>query len=141
MAVNKAYDQYKQNSVNTSRPEELTLMLYNGLVKFIMMAQNNIKDKDYEKANNSIVKAQNIVHEFQSTLDMKYEVSEGLALMYDYIGRRLVEANIKKDNSILEEVLGYAKELRDTWSQVIKIARHQGGRTEQPIVRSLEVAR
>ena len=127
MAVNKAYsqyyNQYKENTIFTSTPEELTLMLYNGLVKFIMQAQLAIEEKQFDKANNSIIRAQDIILELQSTLDTKYEISNSLALLYDYMNRRLIDANINKDNKILDEVLGYATELRDTWSQAMKIAK------------------
>ncbi len=123
MVSNNGYNQYKQNSINTATPEELTLMLYNGLVKFIMQAQNGIEEKNLEKANNSIIRSQDIIREFQVTLNMKYEVAHSLALIYDYMYRRLVEANIKKDRDILEEVLGFAKELRDTWAQAMKLAK------------------
>lgn len=125
MALNKAYSQYKENSIYTSSPEELTLMLYNGLVRFVMQAQVFIDNKDMEKINNSIIRAQDIVLYFQTTLDMKYEVSQGLDLLYDYMYRRLVDANIKKDKAILEEVLGLVKELRDTWAQAMKLAKLQ----------------
>ncbi len=124
MLQNNGYNQYKENSVYTATPEELTLILYNGLVKFLMQAQNAIDAKNIEKSNNSIIRAQAIVKEFQSTLDMNYEVSKNLDSIYDYMYRRLVEANIKKDNSIIEEVLGYAKELRDTWATAMKLAKH-----------------
>lgn len=123
MVSNNGYNQYKQNSINTATPEELTLMLYNGLVKFIMQAQTGIEEKNLEKANNSIIRSQDIIREFQVTLNMKYEVAHSLALIYDYMYRRLVEANIKKDRELLEEVLGFAKELRDTWAQAMKLAK------------------
>lgn len=123
MVSNNGYNQYKQNSINTATPEELTLMLYNGLVKFIMQAQTGIEEKNLEKANNSIIRSQDIIREFQVTLNMKYEVAHSLALIYDYMYRRLVEANIKKDRDILEEILGFAKELRDTWAQAMKLAK------------------
>lgn len=118
------YDQYKENSVYTAQPEELTLMLYNGLVKFIMKAQYAISKNDIEKAHENIIKAQNIVLEFMSTLDRKYEISESLMLLYDYINRRLIEANLHKDTDILSEVLGLSKQLRDTWEQAMKIAKN-----------------
>lgn len=124
MVTNNGLNQYKENSIKTSTPEELTLMLYNGLVKFLMQAQNAIEVKNIEKSNSSILRAQAIINEFQATLDMNYEVSEGLASLYEYMHRRLVEANIKKDNSIVEEILGYSKELRDTWAQAMKIAKN-----------------
>lgn len=99
-------------------------MLYNGLVKFLMQAQAAIDVKNIEKANNGIIRAQAIIKEFQATLDMNYEVSTYLDMIYDYMFRRLVEANLKKDNGIIEEILGYAKELRDTWAQAMKLAKH-----------------
>jgi len=117
------YGQYKENSINTASPEELTLMLYNGLVKFIMKAQYAISKQDMQAAHDNIIKSQNIVHEFMATLDTKYEVSTGFLLMYDYMYRRLVEANVQKSTEILEEILGYAKELRDTWEQAMKLAK------------------
>lgn len=117
-------DQYKANTINTSTPEELTLMLYNGLVKFLMQAMNNVEKKEVEKAHTCIVKAQNIITEFKVTLDMKYPVSETMYLLYDYMNQRLITADIKKDNEILEEVLNLAKEFRDTWAQAMKLAKH-----------------
>jgi len=118
-----AYNTYKMNAIMTASPEELTLMLYNGLVKFIMMAQKAIEDKDIQKAHDSIIRAQRIIEEFQATLDMQYELSKGLMMMYDYMHDRLIDANIKKDISILDEVLRYAKDLRDTWAKAMKIAK------------------
>ncbi len=134
MAVNKAYAQYKENSIYTSSPEELTLMLYNGLVKFIMQGQKALDDNDLQKAHNSVTRAQDIVREFQASLDNRFEVSQGLALLYDYMNRRLVEANVQKSKDILEEVLVFAKELRDTWSQAMKIAKVQGTTNTKPQV-------
>ena len=119
------YQQYQQNSVNTASPQELTLMLYNGLVRFLKLAQQGIDEKDIEKVNNNIIKSQNIITEFMCTLDMQYEVSNSLYAIYEYMNRRLLEANIKKDKAIIEEVTGYAEELRDTWVQAMKLAKQQ----------------
>jgi flagellar protein FliS len=122
MVVQDAYNSYKQNSILTARPEELTLMLYNGLVKYIMLARKAIEEKDIQKAHNSIIRAEDIIVEFMASLDMKYEISHNLALLYDYMYDRLVTANIKKDISILDEVLHFAKDLRDTWAKAMKLA-------------------
>jgi len=119
------YQQYQQNTVNTSTPQELTLMLYNGLVRFLKLACQGVEEADIEKANNNIIKSQNIILEFMSTLDMQYEMSEELFLLYEYMNRRLLEANMKKDKLILEEVTVYAEELRDTWAQAMKLAKQQ----------------
>lgn len=125
MISNNPYGQYKENTVYTASSEELTLMLYNGLVKFLMQAQMALNDKQIEKANTTIIKAQDIVTEFRGTLDMNYEIAEQLDLLYDYMYRQLLEANIKKDVSIIEEVLMLAKDLRNTWEQAMKIARQK----------------
>ncbi len=132
--LSNGYNQYKENSVNTASPEELTLMLYNGLVKFLMQAQAGVETQNLEKANNGMVKAQAIIVEFMTTLDKSFEVSNNLELLYDYMYRRLVEANLNKDKAILEEVLSMAKELRDTWAQAMKLAK-----TQVPAVAESEV--
>ncbi len=123
MVSHNAYFQYQENIINTSRSEELVLMLYNGLVKFIMQAQKHLEEKDIQSAHEKILKAQNIVKHLKDTLDMKYEVSINLDLMYEYMYNRLIKANIKKDKKILDEMLGFAKEFRDTWSNAMKLAR------------------
>lgn len=126
MGVNtNPYQQYKQNSVYTASPQELTFMLYNGLVKFLKLSIQGIENEDIEKTNNYIIRSQDIITEFMSTLDMQYDVSKNLMTLYDYMNRNLIEANIKKDKTILEEVLGYAEELRDTWAQAMKLVKKQ----------------
>ncbi len=120
-----AYTKYQQNSVYTSSPQDLTLMLYNGLVKFLNLAIREIEEKSVEKANSNIIRSQEIIDEFICTLDMDYEVSKGLAAIYDYMNRQLIEANIKKDKQILEEVRGYAEELRDTWAAAMKVIKER----------------
>ena len=125
MAINNPYKSYQQNSVNTASPGELTLMLYNGCIKFIKLAKKAITDKNVEEKNTNLIKAQNIIHEFMVTLNMDVKVSSELMVMYDYINRRLVEANVNSDLAILEEVEGFVTELRDTWKQVIQLNRKQ----------------
>ena len=121
--TNNPYAKIKQNSILTASPQELTLMLYDGAVKFGNQARAAMLAQEFEKAHRLNIKVQAIIQEFQITLDMKYEVSEGMALMYDYILRRLVEANVKKDAEILEEALGYIRELRGTWKDAMQIAK------------------
>ncbi len=130
MALNKAYDKYRESAITTSGPEELTLMLYNGLIRFITQAQRAIADQNVAKAHDHIIRAQDIIAEFIATLDHKYEISANLEQLYDYMNRRLVEANLKKDQEILAEVLRLATDLRDTWVQAMKIARQ--GTTDYP---------
>jgi flagellar protein FliS len=88
-----------------------------------MRGIDNIEKNKISDANTNIIKAQNIIYEFINTLDMKYEISSSLNSIYDYMLRRLVDANIKKDKEILEEVLGFAKVLRDTWEEAMKVLK------------------
>ena len=118
---NRAAQMYQKNAVQTASPAKLTLMLYDGAVKFTDIAIEAIEAGDIEKAHNNIVKAQNIIVEFRSTLDMKYPVAKDFDVVYDYIYRRLVEANMKKDKDILVEALKHIKTMRDTWREVMKL--------------------
>lgn len=119
------YDKYRNNTVFTSTKEELTLMLYDGALKFCNQAIVALENKDFVKTNELILKVENIVREFQITLDMKYEISKQLNLIYDYLYSRLVSANISKDIEILEEVRDHLRGLRDTWKEAMKMARQQ----------------
>ncbi len=125
-----AYAQYNRNKILTASPAELTLMLYDGCIKFINIAKMGIDEKDLEKANTNIKKAERIIVELQSTLNEKYEVAKDFNAVYSYVKRRLLEANIAKDNEILEECAGHMRTMRDTWKEVMKTAR-QGERVVQ----------
>ncbi|QEK11329.1 flagellar export chaperone FliS [Crassaminicella thermophila] len=126
MAMRNPYgglNQYKQNNIMTAPPQELTLMLYNGAVKFVNQAILFIEQKNIQKSHEAIIRANDIITELNATLDMKYEVSKGLRAIYDFISEKLVDANIKKDKGILEEVLPLITELRDTWKQAMELAK------------------
>lgn len=112
---------YKQNSVKTASPAKLTLMLYDGAVKFCNIAIEGIDANDIMKANENIIKAEKIIVELRATLDMKYPIAKEFDRVYDYIYRRLVEANMKKDKDILNDALKHIKTMRDTWKEVMKI--------------------
>jgi flagellar protein FliS len=116
---------YKNNSIQTASPAELTLMLYDGAIKFCNIALGAIENGDIQKANTNIIKAENIITEFTATLDFKYPVAKDFELVYDYIYRRLIDANIHKDAEALTEALGYIREMRDTWKEVMRLNRVQ----------------
>lgn len=125
MALNNPYQSYQQNSVNTAAPGELTLMLYNGCLKFINLAKKAMAEKNIQERNTNIQKAQNIINELMITLNMDYEISKNLMSLYEFIKQRLVEANIKNDPTILREAEELVKDFRDTWKQAIQINRRQ----------------
>ncbi|MFD1862053.1 flagellar export chaperone FliS [Planococcus chinensis] len=125
MATINPYQAYQQNSVMTASPQELTLMLYNGCLKFMKLSKKAMADNKIEEKNTNSLKAQAIIQELRHTLDMDIAISEGLARMYDYIYGLLIEANMKNDLAALEEAEGYVTELRDTWKLAMGQLKNQ----------------
>jgi len=120
MALPNAYAQYNNSKILTASPAELTLMLYDGAIKFCNIAILGIEQKDIQKAHSNIVRVQRIIEEFRSTLDRKYPVAEDFDRVYVYLLQRLLEANLHKDPEILKEVLTHLRSMRDTWVEVMK---------------------
>lgn len=124
MAFNQNIAQeYNRNKILTASPAELTLMLYEGAIKFCNIAIVAIEKKDYEKANINIKKAENIITEFKVALNHKYAVAEDFEKIYDYIYSLLVEANMNKDTEVLNRALDEIRGMRDTWKEVMKRAK------------------
>ncbi|WP_338540810.1 flagellar export chaperone FliS [Paenibacillus tundrae] len=128
--ITSPYDKYRQSSVQTSNPAQLVIMLYDGAIRFVKTALDGLAQKDNEKANLNLGKAQTIVSELMSTLDRSYDISKNLYSLYEYTNYLLVEANIRKDATKAEEAIGYLTDLRETWLQASKIA---AGQEEPPI--------
>ena len=120
MIQKNAYAAYSNSKIQTASPAELTLLLYEGAIKFANIALVAVEKKDIEKAHNNIMKVENIIIEFQSTLDHKYPVAKDFDAVYNYLMQRLQEANLKKDPEILKEVLGHLRTMRDTWKDVME---------------------
>ena len=122
-----AAEAYKRQQVMTATPEALTLMLYNGCIKFMGEGIDALEKNDFEEANTVIQKAENIISEFRVTLNMDYDISHQLLPLYNYVYDRLVEGNMKSDPSKLEEAKTIITELRDAWVQAMKKARAEKG--------------
>ncbi|MCM1252798.1 MAG: flagellar export chaperone FliS [Clostridium sp.] len=122
MQTPNPYAQYNNSKILTASPAELTLMLYEGAIKFCNIAIMGIEQNDIEKAHTNIIKTQRIIEEFRNTLDHKYPVWEDFDRVYVYVLQRLFEANVKKDKEILEEVNTHLRSMRDTWKEVMKRA-------------------
>jgi flagellar protein FliS len=115
-------NKYLETTIQTASPIQLLVMLCDGAVRFCKQGIEAMKNHQYEDANNYIVRVQNIVSEFVITLDRSSPMAEGLLKLYEYFNFRLIEANIKKDYTIVEEVQGYLMELKETWIQASKLA-------------------
>ncbi len=122
MALTNPYEQYKTTQISTATPGQLVVMLYDGAIKFCKMAKLGIEQKNIETANNNLIKVQNIIQELKLSLDMKAggDLSETLDALYEYMLRRLIEANMKKDIKIISEVQKNLEELREAWVEAVK---------------------
>lgn len=120
-------EQYKKQQIETAAPEEVLIMLYDGAILFLNTAKKGIAEKDVEKSHNQLIKAQNIILEFMNSLDMEIggEIAINLYRLYEYLHYRLVQANIKKDVAMIDEVLDHLRSLKATWEEAILIARRE----------------
>ncbi|KEI90384.1 flagellar biosynthesis protein FliS [Clostridium botulinum B2 433] len=125
MYTANAYNTYKNNSVNFASKDQLLLMLVDGAVKFSKIARQSILNKDIVKAHENLVKTQDIFYELMATLDVNQAETWGQQLMsiYEFIVRRLGEANIKKDTKIMDEVIPLIEDIRDTWYEAEKLSK------------------
>ena len=120
MPARNPFADYTTYKSLTASPSEVTLMLYEGAIKFVNIAIVAIEHGEIEKAHINIKKTQRIIEEFRNTLDHKYPVAEDFDRIYVYLLQRLLEANIKKDTEILEEINMHLRSVRDTWKEVMR---------------------
>ena len=120
MPTTNPYNQYKQTQITTANQGKLIVMLYDGAIKFLNIAIDNMNPKTYDVVNNNIIKAQDIITELLVSLNMDEggEISQNLFNLYMYFKKQLLEANIKKDAEIIKHVVKLLKELRDAWDQI-----------------------
>lgn len=125
--MNPYLNQYKKAQVQTASPEQILIMLYDGAIRFLNQAKVHMQNKDIEQSHTNIIKAQRILTEFMSSLDMDLggEMAENLFNLYEYLHHRLVQANIKKDIEAIDEVLDHLRSLKATWEEAIKIAARE----------------
>lgn len=134
MIQKNPYAAYNNSKIQTATPAELTLLLYEGAIKFTNIAIVAMEKNDVQKAHDNIMKTEKIIEEFQATLDHKYPVAKDFEAVYSYLLKRLFDANIRKDPEILEEVLRHLRTMRDTWKEVMaKAANGNNIKTKEPV--------
>ena len=134
MIQKNPYEAYNNSKIQTATPAELTLLLYEGAIKFTNIAIVAMEKNDVQKTHDNIMKTEKIIEEFQATLDHKYPVAKDFEAVYSYLLKRLFDANIRKDPEILEEVLRHLRTMRDTWKEVMaKTANGNNIKTKEPV--------
>ncbi|KZE77888.1 flagellar protein FliS [Paenibacillus elgii] len=121
----QAQQLYLRTQVSTAAPGELTLLLFNGCIKFMKQAQEALVTKNYNEKNVNLKKAQDIIDELMITLNMDYEISKNLKMLYVFIKEQLFEANFKLSMECLETSISLVTELRDTWVEALKILKNK----------------
>lgn len=125
MYASNAYNAYKNNSVNYASKDQLLLMLVDGAVKYSKIGRQAMIEKNIQKTHNNISRTQDIFYELMATLDLAKAGEWGQKLMaiYEFIVRRLGEANVKKDIAIMDEIIPLIEDIRDTWTEAEKLSR------------------
>ena len=118
------YQTYKQQSVMTMTQGEMLNKLFEETVKQLSFAEVYLKDKDYNKTNDALQRAQRILNHLRATLNFDYEISNNLAALYEFFVSKIVEANIKKESGPIHEILPMVKELQETFIEADKRARN-----------------
>ena len=122
--VANGYNVYKNNSINYASKEQLLLMLVEGAVKFCKIARQAIIDEDIKKANDSLIRTQEIFSELMVSLDTKAgEWAVQLLMVYDFIKQKLIEANMTKSVEIIDEILPLVEDINETWKEAYKRAK------------------
>lgn len=120
---NRNMQQAYQNSIYTATPAELTLMLYNGAIKFCNLAIEGFEKNNIQTISNNLIKAQNIIDELKITLKDGYSISKEFKELYDYIGELLVKANINKEKQKVLEAKELITQFRDTWKEAMLLSK------------------
>lgn len=117
------YLKYKEQSVMTMTPGEMVVRLFEEAIKHLAIARSAINNHKIETANSSLLKSQNIIRHLRSTLNMQYEISNNLAMLYDFFISQIIQSNIKKDTQPIDDIIPMLTELKDSFAQAEKLAR------------------
>lgn len=111
---------YKETSISTQNKGRLVVMLYEGAIKFLNQAIKDIESNDYAGKGKNIGKAQDIIFELNTVLDMEQggEVANNLRALYHFMDRHLSKANLKCDANMVREVIDLLKELNEGWKAI-----------------------
>jgi len=121
MLANNPYERYKQTRVETAGPLQLIIMLYDGAIRFTRQAAHAIEERDYEKANEYLKRAQDIIDELNFSLNLEAgDIAKNLQQLYEFINHQLVQANVKKDAASLQSVERILVTLRSAWDELRK---------------------
>lgn len=119
--ITSPYQKYQQAQAQTASKPKLLIMLYDGAIRFVKAGLEGIEEKNIEKTNNNLCKAQAVLHELIASLNFEFPISNTLLQVYEYMISQLITANVKKSKETAVEVLEYLTDLREAWLQASKL--------------------
>lgn len=124
-------DEYRKNAVTGATPLQLVVMLYDGALRFMNSARTAMASRNLEEQNAQLQKAQRIVTELMSCLDMQQgkEIAQNLFAIYSYVYNLLVQANIEDRIDLVDQSFEIMAQLRESWAELDAQMR---GTTSEP---------
>lgn len=116
-------DKYLKVQIETASPGDLTLLLYQELVRSLLRARQSVVQGDLQLSNEPLHKGRSILFEFMSTLDMQYELSKDLYELYEFYVKCINDVVINHDIKLLDEIIDFAKGMLGTWKQALQIVK------------------
>ena len=112
---------YRETQIKTASKGALVVLLYDGLIRYLDIALENIPEKQYDVVNTNILKAQDIISELIMSLNFEAgDISQKLMNIYSFLNSKLIEGNVKKDPEPIKFVRNMACELREAWKEIAK---------------------
>lgn len=125
MTMMNGYQQYKQQSVDTMTSGEMLILLFDGAVKNITLAELALQKQEYQTFDTAITKTDKIIRYLRATLNMKYDISRDLDRLYEYFLYLLTRLRAGRKQEVITELKGYLVDLRDTFKEADRIASNQ----------------
>jgi flagellar protein FliS len=116
----KGIDSYKETAVATQNKGRLVVMLYEGAIKFMKLAIEELEAGNYEAKGRYLIKAQNVINELNAVLDMEKggQIAANLRSLYTFMNNNLAQANIKRDPELIRQVIKLAEELNESFKAI-----------------------
>ena len=111
---------YQETAVCTQNRGRLIVTLYDGAIRFLNQAIEDLKVMDYEAKGRNIKKASDIIYELNTVLNMGEggQIAQNLRSLYNFMLNHLNEANIEKGTKKVQDIINQLKELNESWRAI-----------------------
>lgn len=121
MRASNGLKEYQEANLETASQGKLLLMLYDGGIRFLVQAQSAMEARNFTEAHKHLLKAEDVLTELMASLRLEVgEIAQNLYRLYEYMNWRLIQANLKRDVGMVNEVIGHLRSLREAWVEAIR---------------------